>query len=140
MTDFAYRDGQLCCEEVPLAALAAAHGTPLYVYSRAAILGRYRAFTSAFRDVSHVVCFAMKANDHLAILRLLGIDRGVVALTKIDAVDEDTLALAEEEARELVPGADVVRVSARTGEGLDGLRAALGRVADSIEHARADRP
>ena len=81
-----------------------------------------------------------QTHEHLAILRLLGIERGVVALTKVDAVDADTVELAEEEARELVPGAEVVRVSARTGEGLDELRAALGRVADSVEHARADLP
>ena len=78
--------------------------------------------------------------EHLAILRLLGIDRGVVALTKVDAVEKDGVDLAEEEARELVPDAEVVRVSAKTGEGLDELRAALARVAASIEHAGADRP
>jgi len=81
-----------------------------------------------------------QTHEHLAILRLLGIDRGVVALTKIDAVDGDTIALAEEEASELVPGVEIVRVSARTGVGLDELRAALGRVADGFEHARAERP
>jgi selenocysteine-specific elongation factor len=78
--------------------------------------------------------------EHLAILRLLGIERGVVALTKVDAVDEETIELAEEEARELVPEAETVRVSARTGEGLDELRSALARVAEGVEHARADRP
>jgi diaminopimelate decarboxylase len=71
MTAFAYRHGELCCEDVPLAALADAHGTPLYVYSRRALLAQYHAFDGAFRDLPHVVCFAMKANDHLAILRLL---------------------------------------------------------------------
>ena len=71
-----------------------------------------------------------QTHEHLAILRLLGIERGVVALTKIDAVDAETVELAEEEARELVPDVEVVRVSARTGEGLDELRAALGRAAD----------
>ena len=79
-----------------------------------------------------------QTHEHLAILRLLGIDRGVVALTKIDAVDTEAADLADEEARELVPGAAVVRVSARTGEGLDDLRAELGRLADEVEHARAD--
>ena len=79
-----------------------------------------------------------QTHEHLAILRLLGIDRGVVALTKIDAVDTETADLADDEARELVPGAAVVRVSARTGEGLDDLRAELGRLADEVEHARAD--
>ena len=81
-----------------------------------------------------------QTHEHLAILRLLGIERGVVALSKVDAVDAETVALAEEEVRELVPEVEVVRVSARTGEGLDELRAALGRVADAVEHARADRP
>src|SRR4051794_36423194 len=73
--------------------------------------------------------------EHLAILRLLGIDRGVVAVTKADAVDEETLALAVEEARELVPEAEVVAVSAKTGEGLDELRAALGCAAGESAHA-----
>jgi selenocysteine-specific elongation factor len=66
--------------------------------------------------------------EHLAVLRLLGVEHGVVALTKADAVDEETLDLAAEEARELVPGAEVVAVSAKTGAGLDELRAALARV------------
>jgi selenocysteine-specific elongation factor len=66
--------------------------------------------------------------EHLAVLRLLGVEHGVVALTKADAVDEETLELAAEEARELVPGAEVVAVSAKTGAGLDELRAALARL------------
>ena len=66
--------------------------------------------------------------EHLAVLHLLGVEHGVVAVTKSDAVDEETLALAVEEARELVPGAEVVAVSAKTGAGLDELRAALARV------------
>ena len=81
-----------------------------------------------------------QTHEHLAILRLLGIERGVVALTKVDAVDDETAMLAEEEARELVPGAEVVRASAKTGAGLDELRAALARVAGSGEHARTNGP
>ncbi len=81
-----------------------------------------------------------QTHEHLAILRLLGIERGVVALTKVDSVDAETVGLAEEDARELEPGTEVVRVSAKTGEGLDELRAAIGRVADSVEHARVDLP
>ena len=67
--------------------------------------------------------------EHLAILRLLGIESGVVAVTKADAVDEETLELALEEARELVPGASVVAVSAKTGAGLDELKDALAQAA-----------
>ncbi len=73
-----------------------------------------------------------QTHEHLAILRLLGIERGVVAVTKADAVDAETLELALEEARELVPGAEVVAVSAKTGTGLDELRAALARAADLV--------
>jgi selenocysteine-specific elongation factor len=69
-----------------------------------------------------------QTHEHLAVLRLLGVDHGVVAVTKSDAVDEETLALALEEAHELVPGTEAVAVSAKTGAGLDELRAALARV------------
>jgi selenocysteine-specific elongation factor len=69
-----------------------------------------------------------QTREHLAVLGLLGVDRGVVAVTKADAVDGETLELAVEEARELVSGAEVVAVSAKTGAGLDELRAALARV------------
>jgi selenocysteine-specific elongation factor len=81
-----------------------------------------------------------QTHEHLAILHLLGIERGVVALTKVDAVDGETVELVEEEARELVPGAEVLRVSAKTREGLDALRDALGRAADAVEQRRSDRP
>ncbi len=81
-----------------------------------------------------------QTHEHLAILRLLGVERGVVAVTKADAVDAETLELAVEEARELVPEADVVAVSGVTGEGLDELRDALGRVATAAEQRRADFP
>ena len=74
-----------------------------------------------------------QTHEHLAILRLLGVERGVVAVTKADAVDEETRELAVEEARELVPGAPVVVTSARTGEGLDELRAALAGEAARVE-------
>jgi selenocysteine-specific elongation factor len=76
--------------------------------------------------------------EHLAILRLLGIERGVVAVTKADSVDAETLELALEEARELVPGAEVVALSAKTGAGLEDLRAALAAAA--VETARAEWP
>jgi selenocysteine-specific elongation factor len=73
-----------------------------------------------------------QTHEHLAILRLLGVERGVVAVTKVDVVDEETLVLVMEEARELVPGAAVVATSAKTGQGLDELRAALAAAADAV--------
>src|SRR5436309_2704391 len=73
--------------------------------------------------------------EHLAVLRLLGVRDGVVALTKADLVDDETLELAAEEARELVPNAEIVAVSAKTGAGVDELRAALGRL-PAVERAQ----
>jgi len=73
-----------------------------------------------------------QTHEHLAILRLLGIEHGVVAVTKADAADAETLELALEEARELVPEAEVLAVSAKTGAGLDALREALARAADLV--------
>jgi selenocysteine-specific elongation factor len=63
-----------------------------------------------------------------------------VAVTKSDAVDEETLELAVEVAKELVPGSEVVAVSARTGAGVDDLRAAIARAADGVELERAEGP
>jgi selenocysteine-specific elongation factor len=79
-----------------------------------------------------------QTHEHLSILRLLGIERGVVAVTKADAVDTETLELAVAEARELVPEAAVVPVSAKTGVGLDELRDALAAAA--VETDRAQWP
>jgi selenocysteine-specific elongation factor len=81
-----------------------------------------------------------QTHEHLAILRLLGIEHGVVALTKADAVDEDTLELARAEAEELVPGAPVVATSARTGAGLDELRTVLAEVAARVARHNAQGP
>jgi selenocysteine-specific elongation factor len=78
--------------------------------------------------------------EHLAILCLLGVEEGVIALTKADAVDEETLELARAEAQELVPSAPVVAVSAKTGAGLEELRAALGRIADGVTRSDRDGP
>jgi diaminopimelate decarboxylase len=64
------REGELYCEDVPVARLAREVGTPLYVYSRAALVNRFQAFAEAFAGVPHLVCFAMKANGNLATLRL----------------------------------------------------------------------
>src|ERR687886_411426 len=82
-----------------------------------------------------------QTHEHLAILRLLGVEHGVLAVTKADAVDAETLELALEEARELVPGAAVVAVSAKTGAGLDELRAALSDATTTLQQTvtKSDR-
>jgi len=61
----------LCCEDIPLPQLVERLGTPLYVYSATAIRTRLRAFERAFRKVRHTVCYSVKANSNLEILRLL---------------------------------------------------------------------
>ena len=66
-----YRDHSLYLEDTPLADIARREGTPCYVYSRAAILERFQAYHQAFGDVPHKVCYAVKANGNLAILKLL---------------------------------------------------------------------
>jgi diaminopimelate decarboxylase len=66
-----YRDHSLYLEDTPLADIARREGTPCYVYSRAAVLERFRDYHQAFADVPHKVCYAVKANSNLAILKLL---------------------------------------------------------------------
>jgi diaminopimelate decarboxylase len=65
---FEYRDGALHAEEVPLSRIAAEFGTPVYVYSKAALIGAWRAFTRELSGRDALVCFAMKANSNLAVL------------------------------------------------------------------------
>jgi diaminopimelate decarboxylase len=62
----------LLCDEVPLQRLADRFGTPLYVYSATAIRERLRIFQHAFRRVPHTICYSVKANSNLGILRLIG--------------------------------------------------------------------
>ena len=68
MNPFAYRNGILCAEGVPLPQIAAEHGTPCYVYSRAALLSRFEAFRQALAGRDALICYAVKANSNLAIL------------------------------------------------------------------------
>lgn len=71
MHDFEYRQGELYCEQVPVSRIAKELGTPCYVYSHAALVRHFRAYDSAFKDIPHVIAFAMKANSNLAIVRLM---------------------------------------------------------------------
>ena len=68
---FRYRGGQLCAEEVPLARVAEAVGTPCYVYSAGSIAARYGEFAAAFAPEAPLICYAVKANSNQAVLRLL---------------------------------------------------------------------
>ena len=71
MDHFRYRDSELCCEQVSLRALAAVAGTPLYVYSKAALLEGLAGYHRAFKDVPHIVCYSVKANSNLGVLSVL---------------------------------------------------------------------
>jgi diaminopimelate decarboxylase len=68
---YSYRQNTLFCEASSLAEIAEAEGTPCYVYSRADIVKRYREYDAAFGDLPHEICYAVKANSNLSILRLL---------------------------------------------------------------------
>jgi diaminopimelate decarboxylase len=69
---FAYKNRTLYCDAVSLTSLANDYGTPLYVYSATQISQRFQLFQQAFTARPHTVCYAVKANSSLAILRLLG--------------------------------------------------------------------
>ena len=71
MNHFAYRDGVLHAEDVPLPAIAAAVGTPFYCYSTATLVRHYRVFREAFAGLDTLICYAVKANSNLSVLRLL---------------------------------------------------------------------
>lgn len=71
MSHFSRRDGQLHIDNVALAGLAAEHGTPAYVYSKAAISEQFLAYQQAMGEQAHLICYAVKANCSLAILNIL---------------------------------------------------------------------
>ena len=71
MHSFRYVGKELCCEDVPLSALARKHGTPLYVYSQATLTDHYTKLDRALAPLNHLICFAMKSNSNLAVIRTL---------------------------------------------------------------------
>jgi diaminopimelate decarboxylase len=89
MPAFEYRDGQYFAEDVSLKSIADACGTPFYCYSRAAVEARYDAYLEALQDFDVLICYAVKANSHQAIIKLLA-DRGAGA----DVVSEGELRRA----------------------------------------------
>jgi diaminopimelate decarboxylase len=71
MDHFHYRDGRLFCEELSVADLADTYGTPLYVYSQAAIVGGLKSLQTAFAELNPLVCYSVKANSNLSILKVM---------------------------------------------------------------------
>src|SRR5205807_10184176 len=112
---FPYRRGELYAEEVPVAHIAAAVGTPFYLYSAAAFTAQYRRFADAFSPERPLICYAVKANSNLAVLRLFaGLGAGA------DVVSEGELR------RALVAGVPPQRiVFSGVGKTMAEMRAAL---------------
>ena len=71
MDFFSLQDGTLHAEELPVPELAERFGTPLYIYSRAALERNFQAFDEAFGEHPHRICYAVKANSNLAVLHVL---------------------------------------------------------------------
>ena len=111
---FRYQNRELHCDGVPLAAIAASAGTPFYVYSREAILERYREYDEAFGDHPHQVCFAVKANSNLAVLALLA---------RVGA------------GFDLVSGGELYRVLAAGGDPARVVFSGVGKTDEEIEYA-----
>ena len=114
MNGFGWKDNSFCCEDVELAAIARSAGTPCYVYSSAAILDRFLEYDRAFGDVPHKVCYAVKANSNLAILRMLG-DAGA--------------------GFDIVSGGELFRVLKAGGDPQSVVFSGVGKTAAEIEYA-----
>ncbi len=71
MEPFHYQNDELYIEGIPARKVAAEYGTPVYIYSRAAIESAYKAFAGAFSNHDHLICYAVKANSNLGVLSLL---------------------------------------------------------------------
>jgi diaminopimelate decarboxylase len=89
MNHFVRRRGQLFAEDVPLSAVAEAVGTPTYVYSQATLERHFRVFSDAFLERPHLICYSVKANSNLALLKLfadLGSGFDIVSLGELRRV------------------------------------------------------
>jgi len=107
-------DRGLYCEDVPVGEIAAAMGTPLYIYSRSAILRGLDAFRSAFAEAGPLLCYSVKANSNLHICRLLaGADAGF----------------------DVVSGGELYRVIAAGGDPGRTVFAGVGKTSDEIHYA-----
>jgi diaminopimelate decarboxylase len=76
MSHFDYRNGEMCAEDVAIRKIAKEIGTPAYVYSLEALRQQFRVFDRAFSSVPHLVCFSVKANSNIALLRAFAKEGG----------------------------------------------------------------
>lgn len=111
---FAYRDGVLCAEQVPLDAIARRYGTPCYVYSRAAIECAYAEYADAVRGRDALICYSVKANSNVSVLALVaGLGGGF----------------------DIVSGGELTRVLAAGGDPGKTLFSGVGKTEREIEQA-----
>jgi len=111
---FRYQDGVLYCEGVELGPLAAREGTPLYVYSAGAIRERYLEYAGALSGAPHKICYAVKANGNLSVLRLLaGLGAGF----------------------DIVSGGELYRVLQAGGDPSSAVFSGVGKTREEIEFA-----
>ncbi len=116
MDFFEYREGNLHCEDVSAEQLADEHGTPLYVYSKATLLDHFNKIRKAFAEADPVICFAVKANGNLSVLR----------------------ALAEAGAGfDLVSGGELFRVLKAGGDARKAVFAGVGKTGKELDDAIA---
>jgi diaminopimelate decarboxylase len=114
MHSFHYQQGKFYCESTELASLAEQHGTPLYVYSQKTILDHYRRLNRALEPLDREICYAVKANSNLAILRIL----------------------AEEGAGfDIVSGGELYRIIIAGGDPAKCTFAGVGKTRDEIAYA-----
>ncbi len=111
---FAYRNGVLCAEQVPLDELARRFGTPCYVYSSAAIAAAFGEFATALKGRRSLICYSVKANSNLAVLALL---------VRLGA------------GFDIVSGGELARVLAAGGEARKTLFSGVGKTAAEIQLA-----
>src|SRR5206468_1807071 len=111
---FDYSENILHCDGVPLPDIAKKAGTPCYVYSAAMIVQRYREYDAAFGDVDHEVCYAVKANSNLSLLRILA-EAGA--------------------AFDIVSGGELYRVLQAGGDPEKVVFSGVGKTAEEIEYA-----
>lgn len=114
MNHFNYRKRVLYAEDVPLPAIAEAVGTPVYVYSTATLRRHFRVMTEALGSHPHLVCYAVKANSTLAVLRLLA---------------------EEGSGFDIVSGGELARVKAAGGQPGKTVFAGVGKTADEMAQA-----
>ncbi|MGZ3405680.1 MAG: diaminopimelate decarboxylase [Polyangia bacterium] len=116
MHHFEYRGDELYCEQVPLAKIAAEVGTPVYVYSHVTLERHYKVFDAALGGHKHIICYSVKANSNLAVLRAL-----VAMGAGVDTVSRGEIF------RALAVGADPKKI----------VFSGVGKREDEIEYALA---